>query len=104
MLFNTLDRFKRKMLLMIILLMFTGLTLFLVPVPYIPMLGKSLGFVFLVLSVLKILEFTGSNKAMIHYINPLLFLMDVFLSSSRLPLTCLGIKKARTTDMTSKGR
>ena len=69
MLFNSLDKFKRKMIMLIIILMFTGLTLFAVPVSYVPLLGKGLGFVFLVFSILHILEFLGSNKAMIHYIN-----------------------------------
>ena len=68
MLFNSLDKFKRKMVMMIILLMFTGLTMFLVPVSFIPMLGRILGFCFLVLSITYILEFTDSNKALIHYI------------------------------------
>ena len=68
MLFNSLDKFKRKMVMLITLQMFTGLTMFAVPVSYIPLLGKILGFVFIVLSVARILEFTDSNKAMIHYI------------------------------------
>ena len=68
MLFTSLDRFKRKMIMMIILMMFAGLTFFLVPVSFIPMLGRLLGFVFLVISILRILGFMDSNKAMIHYI------------------------------------
>ena len=69
MIFSSLDKFKRKMIMMIVVLMFTGLTLFVVPVSYIPFLGKGLGYIFLVLSILRILEFMGSNKAMIHYIS-----------------------------------
>ena len=68
MLFNSLDKFKRKLVMMIIFLMFIGLTLFVVPVSYIPMLGKILGFGFLVFSILHMFEFIGSNKALIHYI------------------------------------
>ena len=68
MLFKSLDKFKRTMVMMIIFLMFTGLTLFVVPVSYVPMLGKALGFCFLVFSILRILEFISSNKALIHYI------------------------------------
>ena len=68
MLFSSLDKFKRRMVMMIILLMFTGLTLFIIPLSYVPMLGKALGFCFLVFSILHIFEFIGSSKALIHYI------------------------------------
>ena len=68
MLFNSLDKFKRSMVMMIVFLMFTGLTLFVVPMSFVPMLGKFLGFCFLVLAILRIIEFTSSNKALIHYI------------------------------------
>ena len=68
MLFNSLDKFKRKMIMLIILLMFAGLLMFIIPVPYIPLLGKGLGFAFLVSSIFQVLEFIGSNKALIHYI------------------------------------
>ena len=68
MLFNSLDKFKRKMVMMIVLLMFAGLIMFVVPVSYIPMLGKLFGFVFIVLSILQVLDFISSNKALIHYI------------------------------------
>ena len=69
MLFNTLDKFKRKMVMMIIVLLFTGLTMFLVPVSYVPLLGKVASFFLLVLAVLRILEFSSSNKALVHYIS-----------------------------------
>ena len=68
MLFNSLDKFKRKMVMLIVLLMFAGLMMFVVPVSYVPLLGKALGFIFLVLSILQVLEFISSNKALIHYI------------------------------------
>ena len=48
MLFNSLDKFKRTLVMTIVFLMFTGLTMFVVPVSYVPMLGKILGFGFLV--------------------------------------------------------
>jgi hypothetical protein len=57
------------MVMMIIVLLFTGLTMFVVPVSFIPILGKVLGFGCLVFAILKILGFVGSKKAMIHYIN-----------------------------------
>ena len=41
MLFNTLDTLKRKMVMMIIFFLFTGLTMFVIPVSYIPVLGKA---------------------------------------------------------------
>ena len=69
MLFQTLDKFKRSLLMVIILLMFAGLTMFIVPVEFVPLMGQLLGFVFLVFSILKIMEFIGSNKAMIHFIS-----------------------------------
>ena len=68
MLFNSLDKFKRKMVMLIILLMFAGLMMFVVPVSYIPMVGKLTGFIFLVLSISQVLEFISGNKALIHYI------------------------------------
>ena len=69
MLFNSLDKFKRQMVMLIVILMFVGLMMFVVPVSYIPLLGKVLGFIFLVLSILRVLDFLNSNKALIHYIN-----------------------------------
>ena len=68
MLFNSLDKFKRKMVMLIILLMFAGLMMFVIPVSYIPMVGKMAGFIFLVLSISQVLEFISGNKALIHYI------------------------------------
>ena len=68
MLFNSLDKFKRTLVMTIVFLMFTGLTMFVVPVSYVPMLGKALGFGCLVCSILSILGFIDSNRALIHYI------------------------------------
>ena len=68
MLFNSLNNLKRSMIMMIICLSFAGLTMFVVPTSYIPALGKILGVFFLVLSILKILDFVSSKKAMINYI------------------------------------
>ena len=61
MLFNTLDTLKRKMVMMIIFFLFTGLTMFVIPVSYIPVLGKAFGFCLLCLSILTILDFLGSK-------------------------------------------
>ena len=69
MLFNTLDKLKRTMVMMIIFLLFAGLTMFVVPVSYVPMLGKTLGFALLVLSILKIMDFISSKKGLAHYIS-----------------------------------
>ena len=68
MLFNTLDTLKRKMVMVIIFFLFMGLTMFSIPVSYIPILGKACGFCLLSLSILKILEFLSSKKGLIHYI------------------------------------
>ena len=50
----------------IIVLLFAGLTMFVVPVPYIPILGKALGFGCLVFAVGKMLDFAIGKKALIH--------------------------------------
>lgn len=68
MLFNTLDVLKRKMVMAIVFFLFTGLTLCIIPVSYIPILGKALGFCLLCLSILKILDFISSRKGIGHYI------------------------------------
>ena len=68
MLFGTLDTLKRKMVMAIIFFLFTGLTMFLIPVSYIPVLGKASGFILLTLSIMKILEFVSSKKGLGHYI------------------------------------
>ena len=78
MLFNSLDKLKRSMVMMIIVLLFAGLTMFVVPVSYIPILGKALGFCCLVLAITKILDFVSSKKAMIHYIRLTLGLLAGF--------------------------
>ena len=78
MLFNSLSKLKRTMVMAIIFLLFTGLTMFVVPVSYIPVLGKALGFYLLVLSILKILDFISSKKAMINYIGLTLGLLAGF--------------------------
>lgn len=78
MLFKGLDKLKRSMVMMIIVLLFTGLTMFVVPVSFIPILGKVLGFGCLVFAILKILGFVGSKKAMIHYIQLTLGLLAGF--------------------------
>ena len=67
MLFNSLSKLKRTMVMMIIFTLFMGLTLFVVPVSYIPLLGKILGFALLVLSILKILDYLSSKKSMADY-------------------------------------
>ena len=68
MLFNSLDKLKRTMVMSITFLMFAGLTMFVVPVSFVPILGQGLGFTFIVFAILKIAKFIDSNKALIHYI------------------------------------
>ena len=46
MLFSTLDNLKRKMVMAIVFFLFMGLTMVIIPVSYIPVLGKALGFAF----------------------------------------------------------
>ncbi len=46
MLFSMLDTLKRKMVMMIIFFLFMGLTMFVIPVSYIPALVKAFGFSF----------------------------------------------------------
>ena len=78
MLFSTLDTLKRKMVMGIIFFLFAGLTLFVVPEDYIPVLGKALGFCLLCLSILKILDFLSSKKGLAHYIGLSLGLLAGF--------------------------
>ena len=79
MLFDTLDVLKRKMVMGIIFFLFMGLTLFLAPVSYIPILGKAVGFCLLCLSILKILDFLSSKKGLAHYIGLSLGLLAGFV-------------------------
>ena len=75
MLFNSLDRLKRTMVMSIIFLMFTGLTMFVVPVSFVPILGQGLGFALIVYAILSIVKFIDGNKALIHYIRLLIGLI-----------------------------
>ncbi len=68
MLFSSLDRVKRAMVLLIVSLMFTGLTMFVVPTDFVPMMGRLLGFILLIFAFTSILGFIDSKKALIHYI------------------------------------
>jgi len=68
MLFNTLDTLKRKIVMLIIFFLFAGLTMFVIPVSYIPILGKAFGFCLLCLSIMTILGFLSSKKGLIHYV------------------------------------
>lgn len=79
MLFNSLTKLKRSMIMMIIVLLFVGLTMFVVPVSFIPVLGKAFGFYLLIFSIGKILDFISSKKAMAHYIGLTLGLLAGFL-------------------------
>ena len=56
------------MVMWIIYFLFAGLTMFIVPVSYVPILGKVVGFFLLVLAILKILEFISGKKSMADYI------------------------------------
>ena len=78
MLFNSLDKLKRTMVMMIIFLLFAGLTMFVIPVSYIPILGKALGFFFVIFSILRILDFISSKKALANYIGLTLGLLVGF--------------------------
>ena len=78
MLFKSLDKLIRNALMLIIVLIFTGLTLFLVPESYIPFLGKVFAFALLVEGVIQILDFIGSRKALIHYLRLFLGLLAGF--------------------------
>ena len=78
-LFKSLDKLIRNALMLIIVLIFTGLTLFLVPESYIPFLGKVVAFALLVEGVIQILDFIGSRKALIHYLRLFLGLLAGFV-------------------------
>ena len=68
MLFNSLNKLKRMMVMVLIVFLFAGLTMFAIPVSFIPVLGKALGFYLLILAILKILDFVSSSRAMIDYV------------------------------------
>ncbi len=69
MLFKTLDRLKRSILMTTIILIFIGSALLLIPSGYISFMGSSLAFILMVACVSGILRFMSSRKALIHYIN-----------------------------------
>jgi uncharacterized membrane protein HdeD (DUF308 family) len=75
MLFNSLDKLKRTMVMLITSLMFIGLIMFAVPLSYVPIMGQGLGFAFIVFAILNIAKFIDSNKALIHYIRLLIGLI-----------------------------
>ena len=68
MLFHGLDKLKRSAIMTTIILMFIGNILLVLPEGALTFLGGAVGFVLLVVSVVMILNFIGSPKALIHYI------------------------------------
>ena len=104
MLFNKLDKLKRSALMTTIILMSIGFFLLIMPAEYVPYLGSALGFLLLVLFALAVFIFTGSKKALIHYImlslgllagllGTALFLFDeLFLKAL---FVAVGLKQAR---------
>lgn len=67
MLFEELDKLKRKVVMSSIVLMFAGIAMFIVPVEYMPFLGGMLGFVLVVLSVTRVLTFLAGKKSLVDY-------------------------------------
>ena len=68
MLFQGLDKLKRSAIMTSIILMFIGNILLVLPEGALTFLGGAVGFSLLVVSVVAILNFIGSPKALIHYI------------------------------------
>ena len=66
MLFHGLDKLKRSAIMTTIILMFIGNILLVLPEGALTFLGGAVGFVLLVVSVVMILNFIGSPKALIH--------------------------------------
>lgn len=69
MLFKELDKLKRNAIMSAIILAFIGNVLLILPEEYIPFLGQAFGFVLLVVFADAVLNFLGSQKALIHYIH-----------------------------------
>ncbi len=68
MLFEGLDRIKRRAIMTTIILMITGNVLMILPESILPLLNQAIGFVLLVFSVVSVFHYLSSKKALIHYI------------------------------------
>lgn len=68
MLFDTLDKIKRRVIMMAIVLMFVGNILLIFPEAYLSELSVIFSFILFVVSVIEVLRFLGSKHSLIHYI------------------------------------
>lgn len=68
MLFQTLGRLKRQSVLAAILMMALGIFILICPETFINSLIIAVGYVMIIFSIVKILEFIAGKKALIHYI------------------------------------
>ena len=68
MLFRTLDRLKRQSILAAILMMALGVVMLICPESYVNALVVTVGYVMIIFSIVKILEFITGKKALIHYL------------------------------------
>ena len=68
MLFQTLDRLKRQSILAAVLMMAFGVFMLICPENYINAIVVTVGFVMIIFSIVRILEFITGKKALIHYL------------------------------------
>ena len=67
MLFQTLDKLKRQSILAAVLMMAFGVFMLICPEKYVNALVVTVGFAMIIFSIVRILEFIASKKALIHY-------------------------------------
>ena len=67
MLFQTLDKLKRQSILAAVLMMAFGVFMLICPEKYVNALIVTVGFAMIIFSIVRILEFIASKKALIHY-------------------------------------
>ena len=68
MIFQALNNLKRSSVMTSIMLMTLGILMLICPEAYVPTMVSILGAILLVLALVGIFSFLGSNKALIHYI------------------------------------
>ncbi len=68
MLFQTLDKLKRQSILAAILMMALGVVMLICPESYVNTLVVTVGYGMIIFSIVEMLEFLSSKKALIHYI------------------------------------
>lgn len=82
MLFNELDKARRRTIMTIIVFVFVGVAFLVVPEIYLPFMGSACGFALLVWAIVTILEFATGSKVLIRYIGLFIALTAALLGVS----------------------